>query len=57
MPSAQRDSAAALRRDAQRNRDRIVDAARELFAQRGIDVTLNEVAHYAGVGVGTVYRR
>jgi AcrR family transcriptional regulator len=46
-----------LRRDAQHNRDRIVHAARELFAQRGLQVTLNEVAHYAGVGVGTVYRR
>lgn len=57
MTSAQRDSAAVLRRDAQRNRDRILEAAGELFAQRGINVTLNEVAHYAGVGVGTVYRR
>lgn len=46
-----------LRRDAQHNRDRIVQAARELFAARGIEVTLNDVAHYAGVGVGTVYRR
>jgi AcrR family transcriptional regulator len=46
-----------LRRDAQQNRDRIVQAARELFAARGIGVTLNDVAHYAGVGVGTVYRR
>jgi AcrR family transcriptional regulator len=52
-----RDAGPGLRRDAQRNRDRIVAAARELFAQRGIEVTLNEVAHYAGVGVGTVYRR
>lgn len=48
---------APLRRDAQHNRDRIVRAARELFAERGIEVTLNEIAHYAGVGVGTVYRR
>jgi AcrR family transcriptional regulator len=46
-----------LRRDAQHNRDRIVQAARELFAERGIETTLNEIAHYAGVGVGTVYRR
>src|SRR5581483_188404 len=49
--------AGPLRRDAQHNRDRIVAAARELFAARGIEVTLNEIAHYAGVGVGTVYRR
>ncbi|MGH2913891.1 MAG: TetR/AcrR family transcriptional regulator [Solirubrobacteraceae bacterium] len=46
-----------LRRDAERNRLRILDAARELFAQRGLGVTLNDVAHHAGVGVGTVYRR
>ncbi len=46
-----------LRRDAQVNRQRIIDAASELFAQRGLCVTLNDVAHHAGVGVGTVYRR
>jgi AcrR family transcriptional regulator len=34
-----------------------VDAARELFADHGLGVTLNDVAHHAGVGVGTVYRR
>ncbi|MEU5869374.1 helix-turn-helix domain-containing protein [Nonomuraea sp. NPDC047529] len=47
----------ALRRDAERNRDRIVRAAQELFAERGLAVGFNEVAHHAGVGVGTVYRR
>ena len=46
-----------LRADAERNRRRVMDAARELFAQRGLDVTLNDIAHHAGVGVGTVYRR
>jgi AcrR family transcriptional regulator len=46
-----------LRRDAERNRQRILDAAAELFAQRGLDVTLDEIAHRAGVGVGTAYRR
>jgi AcrR family transcriptional regulator len=46
-----------LRRDAERNRQRILDAARELFAQQGLGATLNDVAHHAGVGVGTVYRR
>jgi len=46
-----------LRRDAQRNRERIMAAARELFAQRGVDATLDGVAERAGVGVGTVYRR
>ncbi|OBA70078.1 transcriptional regulator [Mycobacterium sp. 1554424.7] len=46
-----------LRKDAERNRQRVIEAARELFAARGLDATLNEVAHHAGVGVGTVYRR
>ncbi|MGV9710720.1 TetR/AcrR family transcriptional regulator [Gordonia sp. NPDC003424] len=46
-----------LRADAERNRLRIIEAARELFAERGLDVTLDDVAAHAGVGVGTVYRR
>ncbi|MEU4162178.1 TetR/AcrR family transcriptional regulator [Actinoplanes sp. NPDC026670] len=46
-----------LRRDAQRNRERIVEAAGEVFATRGFAATLDDVAHHAGVGVGTVYRR
>jgi AcrR family transcriptional regulator len=46
-----------LRRDAQRNRERIMAAARELFAERGVEATLDGVAGRAGVGVGTVYRR
>jgi AcrR family transcriptional regulator len=46
-----------LRRDAELNRQRILQAARELFAERGLGVTLNDIAHHAGVGVGTVYRR
>jgi AcrR family transcriptional regulator len=46
-----------LRRDAERNRQRLLDAARELFAERGLNVTLDEIAHHAGVGVGTAYRR
>src|SRR3954451_11539884 len=46
-----------LRKDAERNRIRILAAAGELFAQRGLGATLDDVAHHAGVGVGTVYRR
>lgn len=46
-----------LRKDAERNRQRVIDAARELFAIRGLEATLNDIAHHAGVGVGTVYRR
>ena len=46
-----------LRRDAERNRQRILEAASEVFTERGLDVSLDEVARHAGVGVGTVYRR
>jgi AcrR family transcriptional regulator len=46
-----------LRRDAERNRQRVLAAARELFAERGLEVTLDDVARRAGLGVGTVYRR
>jgi AcrR family transcriptional regulator len=48
---------APLRADAERNRQRILDAARDVFAERGLDVTLDEIARHAGVGVGTAYRR
>ena len=55
--SAAEEPRRALRKDAERNRQRVVDAARDLFAQRGLEATLNDVAHHANVGVGTVYRR
>ncbi|WP_435205154.1 TetR/AcrR family transcriptional regulator [Micromonospora sp. bgisy143] len=44
------------RADALRNHERVVEAARELFAERGLDVTVPEVAARAGVGRATVYR-
>src|SRR5919107_5107373 len=46
-----------LRADAERNRARILAAASEVFAERGLDVSLDDIAGAAGVGVGTVYRR
>lgn len=46
-----------LRSDAARNRQRLLDAASELFASEGLHVSLNDIAHHAGVGVGTAYRR
>jgi AcrR family transcriptional regulator len=46
-----------LRRDAERNRQRILAAAAEVFTERGLEVSLDEIARHAGVGVGTVYRR
>jgi AcrR family transcriptional regulator len=45
-----------MRKDAVRNRQRILTAARELFAERGLATSLNDIAHHAGVGVATVYR-
>jgi AcrR family transcriptional regulator len=46
-----------LRRDAERNRRRILEAAARAFAERGLAVTMDEIAARADVGVGTVYRR
>lgn len=48
---------AGLRRDAQRNRHRVMDAAMEIFGERGLCVSMADVAERARVGVGTVYRR
>jgi AcrR family transcriptional regulator len=47
----------ALRADAERNRQRLVTAAREVFAERGLDVPIEDIARHAGVGVATLYRR
>lgn len=46
-----------LRADARENRDRILAAARELFAERGLDVGMRDIARRAGVGPATLYRR
>jgi len=56
MP-AERAVRPRLRKDAELNRLRILAAAREVFRDRGVAATLNDVAHHAGLGVGTVYRR
>lgn len=48
---------AALRSDAARNRARIVDAARDLFARDGLEVSLRQIARHAGVGEPTLRRR
>ncbi|MEU6217867.1 helix-turn-helix domain-containing protein [Streptomyces sp. NPDC047022] len=45
-----------LRRDAQRNRDAIVAAARDAFAVEGVGASLEGVARQAGVAIGTLYR-
>jgi AcrR family transcriptional regulator len=56
-PVARNSKERPLRRDAELNRQRILRAAAEVFGERGLEVTLDDIAHHAGVGVGTVYRR
>ena len=46
-----------LRRDAERNRVHVLEAAAELFALHGTDVSTAEIARHAGVGNGTIFRR
>jgi len=46
----------AERSDALANRQRILEAAREVFAHRGLDAEVREIAERAGVGIGTLYR-
>jgi AcrR family transcriptional regulator len=47
----------APRADAQRNAQRLVDAARAAIDEVGVDVTAHEIARRAGLGIGTFYRR
>jgi AcrR family transcriptional regulator len=53
----QEEKPRVLRADAARNRARILAAAATVFAGRGLEATLDDIAAYAGVGVATVYRR
>src|SRR6266566_9649705 len=46
-----------MRADARRNRDQILIAARDIFADHGPGAPLEEIARRAGVGIGTLYRR
>lgn len=50
-------SESTLRRDAAENRRRLLESARVVFAEHGIEAGVEEVAHHAGVGIGTLYRR
>jgi AcrR family transcriptional regulator len=56
-PSDPPRPARPLRRDARRNRDAIVAAARQVFCDHGLEAPLEEIARRAGVGIGTLYRR
>ena len=51
------DAGKGLRADAERNRERVLQAARRVFAEQGLDASTNEVARRAGVGVATLFRR
>jgi AcrR family transcriptional regulator len=46
-----------LRRDAENNRQRILDVARAMISERGLDISHDQIAKEAELGVGTVYRR
>jgi AcrR family transcriptional regulator len=50
------ETAKPLRADARRNRERIIEAARDVFANQGAGAQMDDIAATAGVGVGTVYR-
>ena len=54
--SDQAPHARPKRADAQRNREKVLIAAREAFAERGVSTSLEEIARRAGVGIGTLYR-
>ena len=45
-----------MRADAKRNRDKLVEVARQIFREQGYDAPLDEIAKQAGVGPGTLYR-
>jgi AcrR family transcriptional regulator len=49
-------SARKPRSDGQRNRERLLEAAKAGFAASGVDASLEEIARRAGVGIGTLYR-
>jgi len=55
-PHTGQPSERPLRADAQRNRDRILEVARETFTQEGLSVPVDLIAERANVGVGTFYR-
>src|SRR3954469_2114092 len=56
-PLEQASEERALRADAQRNLARILDAAREVFAEQGREASVADVAERAGVGTATIFRR
>jgi AcrR family transcriptional regulator len=56
MTTSDRPAPRPLRRDAQRNRDAIVEAARQMFCDLGLEAPLEQIARQAGIGIATLYR-
>jgi AcrR family transcriptional regulator len=56
MRDAMTDASRRPRADAERNRRRLLDAAAELFGERGLEVGVAEIAQRAGIGRGTLFR-
>lgn len=56
MAATSTPPAKAMRADARRNRERILEIARAQFAEYGLEAQMDDIAREAGVGVGTVYR-
>jgi AcrR family transcriptional regulator len=56
MPEIASPEVKPLRADARRNREKVLEAARAVFADQGREAQMDDVARRAGVGVGTVYR-
>jgi len=50
------DHSKSLRADAKQNREQILEAARKIFAEKGLSIPIGEIARQAGVGIGTIYR-
>jgi AcrR family transcriptional regulator len=56
MSTTEQHTVKQLRADARRNRERILEAAKDVFGEQGADAQMDDVARRAGVGVGTVDR-
>src|SRR3984885_7956812 len=56
VPPEEAPAGRALRAGAARNREKVLRAARDVFAESGYGAPLDEIAARAGVGPGTVYR-
>jgi AcrR family transcriptional regulator len=50
------DNSKSLRADAIQNREQILEAAKKIFAEKGLSIPIGEIAREAGVGIGTIYR-